>query len=77
MTSKRARSQRSRARSNNRLWIIGGLVVLAVVVVGGLIWANQSPPATPVTGTALTSCGKPSCGQANAPVTVDEYSDFQ
>ncbi len=75
MTRKRVARTRS---NNNRMWLIGGIAVVAVVVVGLLVWANQgAATGKPPTLTALTECGQATCGQANAPVTVEEYSDFQ
>ncbi len=64
-----------RSRPNYLPWIIGGLVA-AIIIVVALVIANQSPVPAP-TNSVLAQCGQASCGQANAPVTVDEYSDFQ
>ncbi len=69
-SSKRRRTQR---RSNTWIWIVGGGIV-ALLLVALLIWANQPAP---VVSASLDKCGHPECGQANAPVTVEEYSDFQ
>ncbi len=33
--------------------------------------------AAPVPASALSECGGPACGQADAPVTIEIYSDFQ
>ncbi len=79
--AKRTRRTRSsqldptRSRQKYLPWIIGGFVA-AIIIVGALVIANQSPVPAP-TNSVLAQCGQPSCGQANAPVTVDEYSDFQ
>jgi hypothetical protein len=73
-TSRQA-AKRARPRSVNLTWIIGAAIA-AVIVVAALIYANSSPVAPP-TNSVLAQCGQPTCGQANAPVTVDEYSDFQ
>ncbi len=71
------RKSKRRRAANNRIWIIGGLVA-AVLIVAVLILANQPNTVAALPAkTALTECGKPECGPANAPVTVDEYSDFQ
>ncbi len=71
------KSMRKRTRNNRAwIWIVTGLVA-AVVVVAALILANQTTATPQPATTALTECGKPTCGQANAPVTVEEYSDFQ
>ncbi len=63
-------------RMNYTPWIIGGLVVAAAVV-ALLVWANQPPPPATPSSSYMAQCGQPTCGQANAPVTIDEYSDFQ
>ncbi len=68
-----SRKRKRQQRSNITMWLIAGAVG-AVLLVALLVWANQP---TPVAGAALDKCGRPECGQANAPVTVEEYSDFQ
>ena len=75
MPAQNTPGKRTRARPNYLPWIIGG-VVAAVIIVAALVWANSSPVPAP-TNSALAQCGQPTCGQANAPVTVDEYADFQ
>jgi protein-disulfide isomerase len=75
--------KRKRARQQDMRWIIAGAVV-AVAVLGILIWGNQvSAARTPMptlaaaAPTDLDKCGSPECGQADAPVTVEVYADFQ
>ncbi len=66
-----------RRRANNRVWIVVGIIAAALIVIA-LVLANQPNTVAALPAkTALTECGKPECGPANAPVTVDEYSDFQ
>ncbi len=73
MTRKRARPR----RRNYTPWIILGVMIAAVVIVGVLVSVNQNAQATPPVAGQLDKCGKPECGQANAPVTIEIYSDFQ
>jgi hypothetical protein len=71
--------KRTRVRRLNARWILGGAAA-ALVLAGGLIVASLTPakPAfVPMTSSALSSCGGPECGQPNAPVTIEIYSDFQ
>jgi hypothetical protein len=60
-----------------------GIAIVVVVLVGVLVVASVTSAsraaqvsATPV-ASALGQCGSPECGQANAPVTIEIYSDFQ
>ncbi len=68
------RKKRTTTRPRDTRWIIGGAAA-AVLVVGVLIWINLTYAAP--SSNALGKCGGPECGQANAPVTIEEYSDFQ
>jgi protein-disulfide isomerase len=81
MTNKRGRSRR---RKNNGMVIVwaavGAVALIAVLVVilnsrttaaGTQISFDPPPPA------ALDKCGTATCGDANAPVTIDLYADFQ
>ena len=73
------RKRRKRAQRVNQRWIIGGLVA-AIVVVAGLIAASLTfakSPSTPAATFYLSECGGLECGQADAPVTIEIYSDFQ
>ncbi len=74
MAKASSRKRRAQRRSNFTIWIIVGAIG-AVLLVALLVWANQPPGPPPAA--ALDKCGHPECGQANAPVTVEEYSDFQ
>ncbi len=64
-------------------------VLLAAFIIGGaVLWSNAHPPTTTVGTTAGTATppvnvknvktdGEPFIGQANAPVTIAEWSDYQ
>ena len=68
-----------RRQTARRRWVpIAGVVVAAIVVVGGLIWLGNRPSA----GTAVAArVGVPTDGMtegvATAPVTIEEWADFQ
>ena len=68
-----SRRKRPPARYNRMLWIIGGSIV-AVCLVGGLIFVNAklSPRSSRPTGSAGRVWG-----QAQAPVSIEIFSDFQ
>jgi hypothetical protein len=66
-------NRQRRHKSDNRKWLIGGAVA-AILIVGLLLLINLNSGTPPNT---LASCGSPTCGPANAPVTIEEYSDFQ
>ncbi len=71
-TVRRKKTRRPAQRDNTPL-IVGG-VIAAVLVVAALVLVNimfQAPPKPPE-----VSSGKV-WGQANAPVTIEEFSDFQ
>lgn len=72
--SKTSARKRAQKKSNSNLWIIGGVIVAAVVVLG-LVAVNLFSPRTPRVP-AQTSAGRV-LGNADAPVTIDIYSDFQ
>jgi len=71
---KQSTRKRAQRKSNSSLWIIGGVIAAAVVVLG-LVLINVTAPRTPRVP-AQTSAGR-ILGDANAPVTIDMYSDFQ
>ncbi len=79
MATKRNRSRTVRQRRSLNLPLIIGGVVVALLIVVALIFANTqaAPSGTTAVNSDLAKCGQPTCGQANAPVTIDEYSDFQ
>ncbi len=72
-------------KQDSRWLIYGGIAVVVLVgilVASSLISAAKpSPAAAPASSTttasSLDQCGKPDCGQPNAPVTIDIYADFQ
>ncbi|MCG3140989.1 MAG: hypothetical protein HDKAJFGB_02141 [Anaerolineae bacterium] len=72
--SKMSARKRAQKKSNTSLWIIGGVIAAAVIVLG-LVLVNLSAPRTPRVP-AQTSSGR-ILGSADAPVTIDMYSDFQ
>jgi hypothetical protein len=75
-TARRRRHPRAQpvGRHGVGRWWITGVVAAAVAVAGGLIILAQArPPTAPV---ASITEGKVK-GNANAPVTVDEWGDFQ
>lgn len=72
--SKTSARKRAQQKSNSKMWIIGGVIVAAVVVLG-LVIVNLTAPRTPRVP-AQTSSGR-ILGDVNAPVTIDIYSDFQ
>ena len=80
MPSKRGRTRRRRNNSNVIVW---ALVVGAVALVALIIAINNSNAAGPQIATnppaaaPLDKCGTATCGDANAPVTIDLYADFQ
>ncbi len=82
MAQKRKRIRRQNAPQNAR-WIIAGaaLVVVALVVLVVASQMSTKSVAAPVFSSpepaALDKCGKPECGQPGAPVTIEEYADFQ
>ncbi|HET8707246.1 MAG TPA: DsbA family protein [Pseudomonadales bacterium] len=82
----RSKQQSSRAKSNRGLIlaIIGGVIILAAVVVGVLIALNNAPAkaADPGSITTIQKQNWPqpdgiALGPANAPVVVKEFADFQ
>ena len=82
--STRRRNARQKNKSQTRkngLFIIGGVVLLAIVAVVGLVLANQRPAAvgefiTVEKGTWPKADGK-ALGAADSPVVLREFSDFQ
>jgi protein-disulfide isomerase len=75
--------KRIKTRRVDKKWVIAG-VIAVVVLTGALIVANVTfaTPSTskapvPTALSAMSECGSPVCGQANAPVTIEIYSDFQ
>ncbi|MBI4674507.1 MAG: DsbA family protein [Chloroflexi bacterium] len=75
MSKSTARKRRAQPSSNSTYWIIGGVIAAAVVVLGLVLINLMAAPRTPG-APAQTSAGRV-LGNANAPVTIDMYSDFQ
>jgi len=73
------RKKRRRAQRVNPRWVIGGIVAVIVVVVGLIAASLTSAKSatTAIASSALNECGGLECGQANAPVTIEVYADFQ
>ncbi len=75
MSKSSARKRRAQQSSKSSYWIIGGVAAAAIVVLG-LVFINlTTAPRTPI-APAKTSAGRV-LGSADAPVTIDLYSDFQ
>jgi hypothetical protein len=77
------RHVRRRRDANMRRIVVLGAIV-ALLMAGALIAASLTSArssSTLASGTvipsALGQCGGLTCGQANAPVTIEIYSDFQ
>lgn len=80
----RKKQKAQEAKSRRGLWlaIIGGVVVLAVIVVGVVIAINNQPKASAGDFVTVTKQSWPqangvSLGPADAPVVVREFADFQ
>lgn len=73
------RDQRQPNKNTQRRWIYIGLIALAAIVVVVLVIlqnANATPTAT-IAFTPVPNANGLSMGKADAPVKVEEYSDFQ
>ena len=76
MTAKAgSRKQRAQKKNNSSYWIIGGVVAAALVVLA-LVFINLNATSTPVAPPSALNAGRV-LGKADAPVTIDLYSDFQ
>lgn len=55
------------------------LLLTAVLIVGSLgrVPSSAASVDVPVPTSALNECGDSTCGQADAPVTIEVYADFQ
>ncbi len=74
----------TRSRRIDRRWALGGIIaamlLLVALVVAGLTLSPLQPVASSaaaVSTSTMSECGSPVCGRANAPVTLEIYSDFQ
>jgi protein-disulfide isomerase len=74
MSKANTRSKRAAKKNNSSLWIIGGVIAAAVIVLGLVLINLNAPRAVPIA--PQVSAGR-TLGQADAPVTIDLYSDFQ
>jgi protein-disulfide isomerase len=79
MASKRGKRAQ---RKNNNVWVIVGIAVVAVLAVGLVIFygtnnASSAQGNAAVAPAPLDKCGSAACGDANAPVKLDVYADFQ
>jgi hypothetical protein len=72
------KQRRTRSQHKNTRWIVG-VGAVAILIVAGLIAASLTlnRPTPVASSSVLSQCGTPACGQANAPVTIEVYSDFQ
>lgn len=77
--SRRERIVQVRQQKRRRKQLTVALVVAAaVVIVGGLIWLNSRPLSlTTVEAAAPVSADGAAWGPADAPVVVEEWSDYQ
>jgi protein-disulfide isomerase len=81
MASNRRRSRRRKNNSNVIVWavVLGVVAIVALIVIvnnrtnAAVAQISIDPPAP----AALDKCGTATCGDANAPVTIDVYADFQ
>jgi protein-disulfide isomerase len=74
------KDQRQPKQNPNRRWILIGLITLAALIIAGLLilpnLINQ-PAAVTVQFTPVPNANGLSMGKADAPVKLEEYSDFQ
>lgn len=72
------KKRRRGAQPKKMRWIVG-VGMAAILVVAGLIAGSLmlNRPSAATSSSVLSQCGTPVCGQANAPVTIEIYSDFQ
>ncbi len=81
-TSQRGGSRQQQQNTRSRQLIaVGALVVVLAVVAAVVYFMQQGQPPTPGTGSLTASLPNESVGHfrgnANAPVTVTEWSEFQ
>ena len=75
----RMRRQQQRQQQSQRLMTIGLIVLGVSLVVFAVIWPQLRPVAevVAVDSEVYTNADDNSMGDANAPITVEEFSDFQ
>jgi protein-disulfide isomerase len=81
MASKRGRTKRRKSTNNVIVWGgVAAVVVIALLIIfvnSRLNSAGAQISFEPPAPAALDKCGSATCGDANAPVTIDLYADFQ
>jgi protein-disulfide isomerase len=81
MASKRGRPKRRKSTNNLIVWGgVAAVVVIALLIIfvnSRLNSAGAQISFEPPAAAALDNCGSATCGDANAPVTIDLYADFQ
>ncbi len=75
MPQKVAPKRRGQLKQDNTMLIVGGGIV-ALVVVGLLILLNMNLDTHPTSPSPQNAIGR-TWGKADAPVTIEEWSDFQ
>jgi protein-disulfide isomerase len=73
------REKMAQQERRNRLVMIGMIIVGAALVVGAVVWPNLKPFAAVVKVDPGThpNANDNSMGDPNAPITIEEFSDFQ
>ncbi len=70
-----------RTRAQRQRWILIGLITLgAILLIFAMVWTPPKSGGGVMTATPLTASSNPhglSLGDANAPVTIDVFEDFQ
>ncbi len=66
--------------TSTKIILIGVVVLTGLLITGAVFWGAQpaaTPAATAVDAKNVKTDGEPFIGQANAPVTIIEWSDYQ
>lgn len=76
--SRRERIAQARKQKQRRLWLRVALIAIAAaVIVGVLIWPNNRPlPLTTVEARVPAGADGTAWGPADAPVIIEEWSNF-
>lgn len=82
MTSRRERRRRQAEQKRRRtlMWTVGGVAVVALLVVLGVVMANRSSQVAVTLPENLEpppNADGSAWGPPDAPVVIQEYSDFQ